>query len=462
MPNLRTGRRQRLGEISDRIGQRKLVFFGTRGTDARPLLELEQFRHCVSLVAPLCAVSMPDECCLETLTGLRVDLDTYHTDGDYSEEARLLHRSLLRACDEPSILVTYRPAEFVTSVYFPRTGTTQYLGVFDGLAAMLEHKPLVETSLRDAGVTVLGWRYFADEDMRRLAEAIARKPHVLRVNRSSGGKGLVLARSAEELQAILPSHTDRFIGAAPFLYPNTPVNIGACVFRDRSVTLHTPSLQLIGLDCCTDRPFGYCGNDWGRIGDLEPQVLDGLEEMTLMSGHWLHRMGYLGAFGVDAVVHEGRVFLSEINVRFQGSSAVSAELDSQMDLPDIYCDHIAAFLDLPAPPPMRVRELVREQASASQIICYNRHDHELTLSHNHLRPSTAFQLELLPAPGVGLREHAILFKAIVNGTVTGDGLSLSQELCDELEALKLRLFGIVVKRGHKTDTSRPVTRPYTE
>ena len=454
MPNLRPGRRQRLREISERIGRRKMVFFGTRGTDARPLLELEQFGHCVSLVAPLYAVSMPDECCLEILRGLRMDLDTYHTDRDYSEEARLLHRSLLRACDEPSILVTYRPAGFLTSVCFPRMETTQYLGVFDGLCAMLEHKPFVETALRDAGVPVIGWNYFADEDIPRLAEDIAREPHVLRVNRSSGGKGLVLAQSPEELQAVLPSHSDRFIGAAPFLHPNTPLNIGACIFRDGSVTLHTPSLQLIGLGCCTDRQFGYCCNDWARIRDLEPQVLDALEEMTLMSGHWLHKMGYLGAFGVDAVVHQGRVSLSEINVRFQGSSAISAELDSQMDMPDIYCDHMAAFLDLMATPPMRVRDLVQEQASASQVICYNTHDHELTLAHNDLGARAPHQLDLLPAPGIRLDEDAILFKAVVEGPVTTDGLSLSQDICDELEALKLHLFTNAVKRGYETENSR--------
>ena len=444
MFNVRPSRRQRLGEISDRIGRRQLVFFGTRGTDARPLLEIEQFRHCVSLVAPLCAVSMPDECCLETLTGLRVDLDTYHTDRDYSEEARMLHRSLLRACDEPSILVTYRPAEFLTSVYFPRLATTQYLGVFDGLAAMLEHKPFVETALCEAGVPVVGWSYYADEDIPWLTEAIAREPHVLRVNRSSGGKGLVLANSPEELQAMLPSHSDRFIGVAPYLHPNTPVNIGACVFRDGSVTVHTPSLQLIGLNCCTDRQFGYCGNDWARIRDLDAQVLDKLEEITFIAGRWLHMMGYLGAFGVDAVVHQGRVFLSEINVRFQGSSAVSAELDSQMDLPDIYCDHIAAFLNLPASPPMRVRDLVREQALASQIICYNRHDHEMTLSHDRPGAGRAFQLDLLPAPGIRSCEHAILFKALFSGPVTSDGLSLAQDICDDLEALESHLFAGII------------------
>lgn len=435
--------RQRSHEISQRLGRRKLVFFGTRGMDGRPLLQFDQFRHCVSLVAPLCAVSMPDECCLETLTGLRVDLDTYHTDGDHSKEAGLLHESLLRACDEPSVLITYRPAEFLTSVYLPRTGIAEYLGLFDGLTAMLEHKPFVETSLRSAGVSIIDWSYFADEDMPRLAEAITRKPHVLRVNRSSGGKGLVLARTPDELQAVLPVHSDRFIGASPYLEHSVPLCIGACVFPDGSVTMHTPSIQLIGLDCCTARQFGHCGNDWGAIRDLDRKTLDELEEMALVTGRWLHRMAYVGAFGIDALLHQGAVLLSEINVRFLGSSAISAQLDSQMDLPDIYCDHIAAFLNLPASSTMRVRDLVREQAPVSQIVCHNPHAQELVYVEPDSGGHTHLQLDLLPAMDTRIAQDAILFRTVVDGSITSDGLSLSQDLSAELERLKDQMFAEV-------------------
>jgi hypothetical protein len=336
--------------------------------------------------------------------------------------------------------MTYRPAEFLTSVYFPRTDITQYLGVFDGLATMLEHKPFVETSLRDAKIHVIDWRYFADEDMPRLAEAISHRPHVLRINRSSGGKGLILARSPEELLTILPSHSDRFLGAAPFLDPNIPLNIGACVFRDGSVTLHTPSLQLIGLDCCTGRQFGYCGNDWGRVRELDLGVLDSLEEMALNIGHWLYGMGYIGAFGIDAIVHQGKVFLAEINVRFQGSSATSAELDSQMNIPDIYDDHMAALFNLSAPAPLHVRDLACEQPPTSQIFCYNPRAQELELGANPVAVRTSFQLDLLPAPGIRVAQEGILFKAVVNGSVTNDGQSLPQNLRDELETLKAYLF----------------------
>lgn len=441
------GRRRRLQEIAERIGRRRLAFFGTRGADSRPLLEFMQFSDCICLVAPLAALSMPNECCLETISRVRVDLNSYHTDVDKSEEARMLHQALLQACDEPSVLMTYRTAEFLTSVYFPRMEITQYLGVFDGLTTMLEHKPFVETSLREAKISVIDWRYFADEDMPRLAEAIGHGPHVLRVNRSSGGKGLTLARTPEELRTILPSHCDRFLGAAPFLDPNIPLNIGACVFADGSVTLHSPSLQLIGLDCCTARQFGYCGNDWARVRDLDGDVLDSLEEMALSSGHWLHSMGYVGAFGIDAILHQGQVFLSEINVRFQGSSAVSAELDCQMDIPDIYSDHMAAFLNLSAPPLIHVRDLVREQPATSQVICYNRNSTEVVRGTNQLDCRTSYLLDLLPSPGIRVAQEGILFKVVVNGPVTNDGHTLPQSLRSELGTLQTKLFTTIPTPG---------------
>jgi hypothetical protein len=386
---------------------------------------------------------MPNECCLENLNGVRVDLNSYDTDTDYSEEARLLHQALLHACDEPSVLLTYRPAEFLTSVYFPRTGITQYLGVFDGLAKMLEHKPFVETSLRRAKINVIDWRYFADEDMPRLAEAISRRPHVLRINRSSGGKGLVLASSPEELLKILPSHSDRFIGAAPLLSPNIPLNIGACVFGDGSVTPHTPSLQLIGVDSCTGRQFGYCGNDWGKVRELDSGVLNSLEEMTLNVGHWLYGMGYVGAFGIDALFYQGEVYLAEINVRFQGSSAISAELDSQMDIPDIYDDHLAAFLNLPASALTHVCDLAHEQPPTSQIIYHNSQTQELELRANALDVHTSLHLDLLPAQGIRVAPEGILFKVVVNDSVTNDGQSLPENLCKELAKLKGSLFSTV-------------------
>jgi formate-dependent phosphoribosylglycinamide formyltransferase (GAR transformylase) len=66
----------------------------------------------------------------------------------------------------------------------------------------------------------------------------------------------------------------------------------------------------------------------------------------------------LGAFGVDALVYDGRVYLAEVNSRFQGSSVMSARIDQALNRPDIYCAHVAAFMGLSAPPSMTLQALV--------------------------------------------------------------------------------------------------------
>ena len=95
---------------------------------------------------------------------------------------------------------------------------------------------------------------------------------------------------------------DGFLAASRYLDPHIPLNINACVFQDGTVTLHGPSVQLIGIPDLTRRTFGYCGNDFGAIRHLDPRFVKEFEKMVLKVGGWLWSQGYLGAFGVDALV----------------------------------------------------------------------------------------------------------------------------------------------------------------
>ena len=76
--------------------------------------------------------------------------------------------------------------------------------------------------------------------------------------------------------------------------------------------------------------------------DLDRDVLEALDAMVHATGRWLHVMGYLGAFCVDAILHEGAVYFAELNPRFQGSSFLAARLAAELGLPDIYLEHIGA------------------------------------------------------------------------------------------------------------------------
>jgi hypothetical protein len=436
-------RNERIRGIEAAIGRRKLVWFGTRGADASPLLDIAQFSDCFSLIAPLASLALR-ETCLETLTNQRVDLDSYTIDLDQSAAATQLHAEMLRCLSQPSVVALYRPSAFFASVHFPRIQTVEYLGLFHERQAAFEHKPWVETELQASGVRVIPWRYFPDEDQERVLEALEGEPLVLRTTRSDGGAGLRIVRQADELLSHWPAHSDRFVAAAPYFSPSIPLNVGGCVFRDGSVSLHGPSLQLIGVPELTDLALGYCGNDFAAIRDLDDRSLDDLEEIVLGAGAWLARNGYVGAFGVDALIYEGQVYLSEVNARFQGSSAMSADIDRSLERPDIYLNHVAAFLGQAAPAAVPLRELARQAPALSHLIVHNRGSQPLQMRPDAMIAWSGtsdgkfcWHSELVPSPNVAIYPGAALFRVVREGQATRDGFSLlpgSSELASHLMA----------------------------
>lgn len=435
-------RTQRLADIRRCLDGRKIVWFGTRGTDAQPLLEFAEFGSLFSQIAPLDAVSIATELCLETMKRMRVDLNRYNIDADRSAEAKEMHRRLIRALRGRSVLVTYRPCSYLASAYYPRSESCEYLGLFHERQAAFEHKPWVESELRRYGVRTIPWKYFDDEDQLGLAESLEAGPMVLRANRTDGGAGLTLVSSEGQLAVDRPAHYDGFLAAAPMLAPAIPLNVNGCVFRDGSLTLHAPSIQLIGLRTCTDRPFGYCGNDFARIRELEPTLLDAFEAMAQRVGKWLSREGYVGAFGIDAVIYDGKLFLAEVNPRFQGSSAVAAQLADAMGGSNLYLDHLAAFLGLAGGTSIPLRDQAVEQDRISQIAVYNRSTIPVGRRPTTIADHDDSQCKLLPEMGVQVDPEALLFKLVIQDAVTDDGMSLRSDADMQVRRLTTSWFGV--------------------
>ncbi len=430
--------KDRVRQVEDRLGGRPLIYFGTRGTDARPLLELGALSEVFCQVAPLQAAGVR-ETCLETLTGRRVDLNRYSIDQDSSDAVHELRAGMLRAFGRPAAVMAYRPTALVASAWFPRSDRVLNLGVFHEQQACFEHKPWVETQLSAAGVRTLPWSYYSDDDLILIREAAERGPLVLRANRSDGGAGLTLIREPSELSQNWPKHVDGFLAAARFLTPSIPLNVNACVFADGQVSVHAPSVQLIGIPRCTNRIFGYCGNDFAQARELGAAVLDALDRMVRTVGAWLARQGYLGAFGIDALLHEGKVSLVELNPRFQGSSRIAAELDAAVDRPDLFLNHIAAFLELPPPPFMPLEELARSTPPRSHIVCHNLLPTPVSRARTSL-DSLPLACSLVPAPNVAVEPEGILLDALIDQRITYDGASLLPAIEDQVQEILRRLY----------------------
>src|SRR5574341_618207 len=415
-------RQQIISSINARITkQEQLIWIGLRGSDAEPLLEFEQFSHSFSIISPLDSSDLSEEC-LELFTRHRVDLNRYSTEFDNSEELKFLIHRIVKAVERPSVIVAYRPLELITSIYYSRSTSVRYLGLFHGLQSIFEYKPWVEFELRNTGVSMIPWKYLNREDLSNFKIPNNKGDLILRVSRSSGGSGFYIIREPQDLVNALNSTHERLFALAPYLKPNIPLNVNACIFPSGDITIHGPSLQLIGIESCIHNELGYCGNDFARIRDIEPSMLDEFEKVTIKIGRWLYSKGYIGAFGIDALIYNGNLYVSEVNPRLQGSSKQAALIDSSMDNVDIFLAHMASFLGIAAPKSIPCQDLARSQDQIAQIYCFNPYNYPVTYNGHS---STAISPLLLPNLKVAVNPDAMLFRLVLPGPITDDGSNLS-------------------------------------
>ncbi len=434
--------KHRLNEITKYLGKRALIWLGFRGTDAAVLQKIPQFSRVFSITAPLEANLAVVETCLEILQKRRVDLHTYTPDKDDSVEIRKLQKLLFAELNKPAAVLAYRPDKFFTNVYFPNAENVEYFGLFFARQLAFENKPWVESELRKIGVRTIPWKYYGLNNFPEVMELIKQGRIVVRIESSSvgGGGNMLIMRDENKISKLLNIDQNSLISISPYFQSSVSLNVNACLFQDGSISLHGPSLQLIGIKSCTNHDLGYCGNDFARIRDLDVSILNELEEMVVKVGRWLSGMGYLGVFGVDAIEYQGHAYFSEINPRFQNSSVIAAQLDRELDLPDLYLNQMAAFWGLSAPPYISLRELAKQQSRVSQIICYNQHPQPISCRDTLYMKKENADCTLLPAPDVEVVPEGMLFRLLVDGPVTVDGQSLLESYEKEISALKGLLF----------------------
>lgn len=424
------GRADLLRRIDAAIGRRKLVWLGIRGHDAMPLRHLSQFEDCFAVTAPMGAAQLRMDVTLKELTGVRVDLDQYEIDEDERPALLEFRRMLLESLNTDSVVATYRPSHFLSNAHFASLDTAQCLGMFKERHTAFEHKPWVETQLAARGVRTIPWRYLAEERRAELASFLTSGPVVLRASRSSGGTGVVLLSDIEQLDASWEMRPDALIAVAPFLRDAAPLNVGACVFPDGTVTVHPASYQLIGIPECTVRRFGYCGNDLGLFAQLDPEIIRQVDEMTRAVGVWLWTQNYVGAYGIDVMVDGDTVYFGEVNPRFQGSTALTTGACEEAGEGDLMLDHLAACLGLEADPGNDSRTLLdwsRLLPPVSQIILHNLQDADVGLvDPTALSPRTALPVhtELVPLNGSSVAPGAILARLVAPESVSVSGYEL--------------------------------------
>ncbi|HZM55074.1 MAG TPA: ATP-grasp domain-containing protein, partial [Acidimicrobiales bacterium] len=313
------------------------------------MTDLPQLQASFSIINSYKRRSSVESVAYEDLTGVRVDLETWDIDEHLRSEATAeFRRGMLRVLAHPSALLPYRPSRFLSAVWFARRDRCLNLGLFGAHQNAFEHKPWVETAVSELGLPQIPWTYIADEEQLRARDLLAQGPVMLRRSRTSGGEGIVRVETNQDLLAQWPHIDEAFVSVAPFLDGGLPVNVGATVWHD-GVSVHHPSVQLIGIPNCVTRPFGYCGNDFGLARELPAEIVEQIEVSTIRIGRWMAQFGYLGTFGVDYLVHNGKALFTEINARFQGSTHASCRLSIEANESCLMLEHVAALLRMDAP-----------------------------------------------------------------------------------------------------------------
>lgn len=376
---------------------------------------------------------------LEDLTGSRVDLDAYELDDDlHTAAVRELRTHVFSVLAGESAVFTYRPSTFVSAICFARRDRCRYLGMFKDHQAAFEHKPWVESAVAELGIPHIPWTYVADEEQILTSSMLDEGPVMLRRSRTSGGTGLVKVAHSAELRAAWMDSDEAFVSVAPFLDEAIPVNIGAVAWED-GVTLHPPSLQIIGQPDLTTRPFGYCGNDFVAAGQFDDATLLAMETASLAIGDWLRRHGYRGAFGVDFLVKDGVPLFTEVNPRFQGSTHASAQISVAREESCILLDHLMSLLALPREPSLSLVELVRNSPALSHIVLHNTTGASLSPTRaDVVRPWRDFpgylRSDVLPTPALVIEPSATLHRVTVAASVTSNGFDLDERASEAVAA----------------------------
>lgn len=430
-----TARAELRKTVSSALGRRRLIWAGIRGDDAESLSDLAQFDASFTIINAYDRRPLHASIAYEDMTGTRPDLETWDIDDHPGDGATIaFRRALLRAMSVPCALLPYRPSQFLSALAFARADRCLNLGLFGSQQFAFEHKPWVESAMAKLGVPSLGWRYIADEDQLDAERLLADGPVMVRRSRTSGGVGLAKVASAEELAAAWPRQSEAFASVSPYLADALPINVGATVWDD-GVTVHLPSVQLIGVAACVSRPFGYCGNDFAAVKDLDPAVIDAVEATTITVGEWLRSHGYRGTFGADYLLRGGVPVFTEVNPRFQGSTRASAQLAVEVGQPCLPLEHLGAMLGVPRPERPPLRTLVREMRDLAQVVVHNTRSFALTKDLEPLRADLKAvdpksRMDVVLPPGVNCEPGATLARFAFASAVTRTGYDLREDVRD--------------------------------
>ena len=193
-----------------------------------------------------------------------------------------------------------------------------------------------------------------------------------------------------------------------------------------------PLLYLLGaaVGVCLQIPAEIVRRAIERRWPTPPDIiLDQIEDRTRRIGRWLGGYGYRGTFGVDFLVKDGQVLFTEVNPRFQGSSAASSRLSVEAGQPCLLLEHVAANLGVSVQrrPPLRTQ--VREARPLAQVVVHSKGSRPAHLDISMLADSlraveAGVQAEALAPASVQVEPSAVVGRFVARRRLTWSGYDL--------------------------------------
>jgi len=192
--------------------------------------------------------------------------------------------------------------------------------------------------------------------------------YVLQNARGHSGQGTWRVASQSQHEEAAQAIAHRGWRAMRWLEGST-WTLNACVDAHGNIQVGPGYRQFTGIPACTPHRLGACGNAWG-----EATPPPALAEMAETLGEALHRAGYIGAFGLDAIDSESGLHAIEVNPRATSGLAMEACIAHSAGLPSIAEAHVRAHLGERLSPTR-----LPPGQSASQLVVYAPVDNETTL-----------------------------------------------------------------------------------
>lgn len=141
---------------------------------------------------------------------------------------------------------------------------------------------------------------------------------VVQENFATGGEGtyILTAENADEIEGMLHKEEEYLVSG--YEYYNVPLNIHAVVY-EKDFMLFPASIQIMQVH---NNKLLYQGADFIEAMHVDRSAMEEFRKYASDICVKLQREGFRGITGIDGMIVDGKVYILEMNNRFQGSTSL--------------------------------------------------------------------------------------------------------------------------------------------